>query len=165
MLQSLGVGWCEGVAAGALGDPYARMRRIVKPTAVWLRHTVGLADRLLAQDPGADPDDGLPATLSDAIAHYGLRRFKLKLCGRIDEDIERLLRIAELLDRQAGDYHATLDGNESFADSRHWPNSGAAWSQRRDCNRCVDGCCCSNSRCRAQSHCRRRSRRWGSTCR
>ena len=77
---------------------------------------MGLADRLLAQDPGAEPDDGLPATLSDAIAHYGLRRFKLKLCGRIDEDIERLLRIAELLDRQAGDYRATLDGNESFAD-------------------------------------------------
>ncbi len=115
-LQSLGVGWCEGVAAGALGDPYAQRAGITAPPTVWLRHTVGLADRLVPGDPGADPDDGLPATLSDAISHGGLRRFKLKLCGRIDEDIERLQRIADLLDRHAGDYRATVDGNESFAD-------------------------------------------------
>lgn len=115
-LQSLAAGWCEGVAAGALGDPFASQAGIVAPQAVWLRHTVGLADRLLPEDAGADPDDGLPATLCDAIKFYGLRRFKLKLCGRLDEDIGRLSRIAELLDRQAGDYRATLDGNESFAD-------------------------------------------------
>ncbi|WP_418315042.1 hypothetical protein [Piscinibacter sakaiensis] len=115
-LRALDVGWCEGVASGALGDPWSGQAGIVTPQTVWLRHTVGLADRLSATDPGADPEDGLPATLSDAITRYGLRRFKLKLSGRIDDDIERLQRIAALLDGQAGDYRATLDGNESFAD-------------------------------------------------
>ena len=94
------------------------------PAQIALRHTVGLADRLTDAEPGNDPKDGLPATLEAAIERYGLRYFKLKLCGQLGADIERLHGIALLLDRRAGDYRVTLDGNETFADaasvSRFW---------------------------------------------
>jgi hypothetical protein len=115
-LQAAGRGWCDGVPAGVLGDPYAaRLRWPARPEAVWLRHTVGLADRLTADDPGPDPADGLPATLADAIDRYGLRRFKLKLSGRVEADLERLSAIAAVLP-VGDDVRVTLDGNESFAD-------------------------------------------------
>ncbi|MEP7283047.1 MAG: hypothetical protein ABI696_13795 [Rubrivivax sp.] len=115
-LQAVGRGWCDGVPAGVLGDPFApRLRWPARPDAVWVRHTVGLADRLTPDDAGADPDDGLPATLSDAISRYGLRRFKLKLSGRADADLARLAAIADVLPA-TDDVQVTLDGNESFAD-------------------------------------------------
>ena len=76
---------------------------------------LGLADRLTSA--GADPADGLPATLQDAITANGLRFFKLKLCGDIERDLSRLAAIAAVLDREAGDYRVTLDGNETFADA------------------------------------------------
>ncbi len=117
-LRAAGLGWCEGVAAGVLGDPFSPRLEIARPQGVWLRHTVGLADRLTADDDGADPHDGLPATLEAAIARYGLRYFKLKLSGRPEADVERLTRIAGVLARCAHpDWRATLDGNESFADA------------------------------------------------
>ena len=75
-----------------------------------------LADRLTPDDAGIDPADGLPATLQGAIAAYGLRFFKLKLQGQADADIERLSRIAEVLETHASDWRITLDGNESFTD-------------------------------------------------
>ncbi|MDP3082995.1 MAG: hypothetical protein Q8N44_04795 [Rubrivivax sp.] len=115
-LQAAGLSWCDGVVAGVLGDPHSARAGLQRPTSVWLRHTVGLADRLTESDPGTDPGDGLPATLAGAIDRYGLRRFKLKLCGRTDDDLARLARIAAVL-QGAGDYRATLDGNESFADA------------------------------------------------
>jgi hypothetical protein len=76
-----------------------------------------LADRLDGSDAGADPQDGLPATLHDAIAAYGLHHFKLKLSGDAERDVPRLGAIAALLDRHAGDYRVTLDGNETFSDA------------------------------------------------
>jgi hypothetical protein len=109
--------WVHGVRSGVLGDPYAAQLDLVAPSEVWLRHTVGLADRLTPTDSGADPADGLPATLQDAIAAYGLRFFKLKLQGRADADIERLSRIAAVLEASASDWRVTLDGNESFTDA------------------------------------------------
>lgn len=115
-LRAANRSWCDGVAAGLLGDPYARHAGLQRPDAVWLRHTVGLADRLHAGDPGPQPQDGLPATLAEAIGHYGLLHFKLKLGGRADADLDRLQAIAAVL-TTAGDYRATLDGNESFADA------------------------------------------------
>lgn len=76
------------------------------------RHTVGMADAI---EPGEAPiDDGLPASLEDAIRTYGLTWFKLKLGGDVDADIARLRRIAAVLDRRPG-YRATLDGNEQYA--------------------------------------------------
>lgn len=129
-LGAAGLGWCEGVAAGVLGDPYAAEAGVRRADAVWLRHTVGLADRLAADEPGPEPGDGLPATLADAIARHGLRRFKLKLSGHADADLERLKAIAAVL-RQAGDYRATLDGNESFADA---DALAAFWARLRACS-------------------------------
>lgn len=116
-LRHAGLGWSAGVRAGVLGDPFAAHLRLAAPDAVWLRHTVGLADRLTPDDAGTDPGDGLPATLQAAIERYGLRYFKLKLAGRIDDDIERLARVAAVLEANARDWAVTLDGNETFADT------------------------------------------------
>jgi len=113
-LRALGRGWCDGVPAGALGDPWSAGLPWTTPRSVVLRHTVGLADRLDDDDAGADPLDGLPATLADAAVRHGLTHFKLKLCGRADEDVERLRRIAAVLERGARDWRVTLDGNETF---------------------------------------------------
>lgn len=117
-LRAAGLPWVEGLRAGVLGDPWSGALALGTPLAVTLRHTVGLADRLNAQDAGTDPADGLPATLEAAIRHYGLHHFKLKLSGQLDADRDRLARIAAVLDAQAGDYRVTLDGNETFADAQ-----------------------------------------------
>jgi hypothetical protein len=116
-LRAAGLSWVDGLRTGVLGDPWSARLELVSPNQVTLRHTVGLADRLTDSDPGVDPQDGLPATLEAAIRRYGLHHFKLKLCGRIEADIERLTRIAEVLQRLVGDWRVTLDGNETFADS------------------------------------------------
>lgn len=116
-LRATGLSWCEGLRAGVLGDPHSGGLDLRAPDGVALRHTVGLADRLGADEPGPDPEDGLPATLDAAIAAYGLRFFKLKLCGDLERDIARLGAIAALLERCApADWRVTLDGNETFAD-------------------------------------------------
>lgn len=79
------------------------------------RHTVGLVDAITRADTAGNRlDDGLPESLEEVIAAYGQRYFKLKVGGKIDEDIERLAAIAAVLDRDAGAYKATLDGNEQY---------------------------------------------------
>jgi hypothetical protein len=129
-LRAAGLSWVDGLRAGVLGDPWSTRLAVARPSQVVLRHTVGLADRLTDSDPGADPRDGLPATLEAAIRRYGLHHFKLKLCGRIEADLERLTRIADVLQRLAGDWRVTLDGNETFADAadlgRFWQALQAA---------------------------------------
>lgn len=114
-LRAAGLGWVDGLLANVLGDPFSKQLNIVKPQKVALRHTVGLADRLTASDLGADPADGLPATLEAAIQFYGLHHFKLKLSGQLDADIDRLSRISAVLDAHSSNYRVTLDGNETFA--------------------------------------------------
>jgi hypothetical protein len=80
-----------------------------------VRHTVGLADALVAADLAAQRlDDGLPQTLEEVIATYGHRYFKIKVSGRPEEDTARLVRIAAVLDGTLPGYRATLDGNEQF---------------------------------------------------
>jgi hypothetical protein len=87
---------------------------LVGAASIDCRHTVGMADAIDADDADDAPvDDGLPATLADAIARYGLRWFKLKLGGNADDDIARLARIARVLDRLPA-YRTTLDGNEQY---------------------------------------------------
>lgn len=83
---------------------------------VYARHTVGLTDPLSASDLPDGPliDDGLPETLTQAIEAYGLRYFKVKVMGNLTQDIGRLIKIAEILDKHCDDYTVTLDGNEQY---------------------------------------------------
>lgn len=81
-----------------------------------LRHTVGLLDPITAADVVTPVNDGLPETLEDVIRQYQAGYFKLKISGDQAGSIDRLTRIAKVLDAQAGDYKATLDGNEQFHD-------------------------------------------------
>ena len=113
-LRAAGLDWVSGLRAGVLGDPFTAQLDLQTTESINIRHTVGLADRLVAADEGTDPLDGLPATLEAAIACYSLRFFKIKLCGHAEDDIERLVRIAAVLDAAAADWRVTLDGNETF---------------------------------------------------
>jgi len=83
-----------------------------------VRHTVGLVDPIVAGDQTAAErvNDGLPETLEEVVAHYRGRYYKLKVGGNIAADLDRLTRIASVLDRAAGDYRTTLDGNEQYDD-------------------------------------------------
>jgi hypothetical protein len=82
------------------------------------RHTVGLADPITTAEipPAERLEDGLPQSLEQAVAAYGHSHFKLKLSGRADADLDRLARIASVLDTLPH-YRATLDGNEQFAEA------------------------------------------------
>jgi hypothetical protein len=87
------------------------------PATLAVRHTVGLLDPLVAGDLGPEggPRDGLPRTLEEYVAAQELRYFKLKVGGAVDADVDRLERIAAVLDRRVPDrYAVTLDGNEQF---------------------------------------------------
>lgn len=90
----------------------------LRPSArIAARHTVGLVDPLTPADlQGRRPEDPLPCTLEECIATYGNTHFKLKLSGRADADVDRLVRIAAVLDRLP-EYRATLDGNEQYKDA------------------------------------------------
>ncbi|WP_019171787.1 hypothetical protein [Pseudaminobacter salicylatoxidans] len=81
-----------------------------------IRHTVGLVDPLVPGDQESRVNDGLPETLSEVIATYGCRYYKIKIGGDAEADLDRLGRIASVLDESGVGYCATLDGNEQFAD-------------------------------------------------
>ncbi len=85
--------------------------------SIEVRHTVGLVDPLTAADRPASErvDDGLPETLEEVVSCYRGRYYKLKVAGDISADLERLGRIAAVLEA-AGDYRVTLDGNEQYDD-------------------------------------------------
>ncbi len=87
--------------------------------SVHARHTVGMIDPLTAADQlAADRvDDGLPETLEEIVTAYGHRYFKVKVGGDLRADIDRLSAVADVLDRQAGDYRLSLDGNEQYEDA------------------------------------------------
>ena len=84
-----------------------------------LRHTVGLTDPLTDADvaSGECPEDGLPYTLEEGIAEYGLDRFKIKLAADVERDRKRLERIASVLaDCGLETYAVSLDANEGYGD-------------------------------------------------
>ena len=83
---------------------------------IGVRHTVGLLDPIVASDqaPGDRLGDGLPETLEEVARCYRGRYYKLKLAGAVAADLERLQRIAQVLDRELADYRVTLDGNEQY---------------------------------------------------
>jgi hypothetical protein len=87
-------------------------------TTIACRHTVGLVDPIVAADQseGSRVDDGLPETLEEVVETYGQRYFKLKVGGDLRADLERLVRIAGVLDRIPSPIGVTLDGNEQYED-------------------------------------------------
>lgn len=93
------------------------------PATLAVRHTVGLVDPIVAADLGQerDHDDGLPRTLEEYVTAHGLRYFKLKVAGEVDADLDRLERIAAVLDRLVPDrYGVTVDGNEQYKSILHF---------------------------------------------
>lgn len=89
----------------------------VPATSIFVRHTVGLGDPLTAADVPAEEriDDGFPHTLEQYLQRCGLRYFKIKVSNQLPRDLERITRVASLVERYRGaDYHVTLDGNEQY---------------------------------------------------
>jgi hypothetical protein len=84
------------------------------------RHTVGLVDPITRADQpaGSRVEDGLPETLEEVCLTYGHSHFKLKVGGDIAADIDRLCRIAAVLDHLVPGYRVTLDGNEQYEDAK-----------------------------------------------
>lgn len=83
-----------------------------------VRHTVGLSDPISKADLTSRLGDGLPESLEEVVRTTGVRWFKIKLSGDVNGTLDRLRRTAEVLDRDAGDYQVTLDGNEQFHDMK-----------------------------------------------
>jgi hypothetical protein len=114
-----GLSFFEALAGNLLGIDTAGDLPPRPFESIACRHTVGLADPIRAADipAGERLDDGLPQALDEAIDFYGLSCFKVKVSGRRREDLERLGRIAALLEeRRPRGYRATLDGNEQYHD-------------------------------------------------
>lgn len=107
-------------------------------TQILVRHTVGLADPLVETDiaPAERLDDGLPQALAECIQTYGLRHFKIKVSGALESDLDRLRRLAEVIQTHAPtDFAFSLDGNEQFrtlADFQaYWDSLGRQDELRR----------------------------------
>ena len=80
------------------------------------RHTVGLVDPITVADQAERVDDGLPETVEEVAGTYRHTWWKLKVGGNVAADVDRLCRIASVLDRLHG-YHVSLDGNEQYEDA------------------------------------------------
>lgn len=107
----------HGCAPDLSGFDFRGMLAGLKPlTRVQARHTVGLVDPITADDQTVRVEDGLPETLEEVATTYGHRWWKLKVGGDIKADVERLSRIAGVLDLRPG-YRASLDGNEQYEDA------------------------------------------------
>lgn len=87
--------------------------------AVHIRHTVGMLDPLVPADlpPGGGVGDGLPECLTEYLRSDGVRYLKVKIGGDPEQDLARLIRVAETVEAVRGtDYAVTLDGNEQYRD-------------------------------------------------
>jgi L-alanine-DL-glutamate epimerase-like enolase superfamily enzyme len=110
------VGVATGELAPDLGgfDIDAFLARLQPAESIAARHTVGLVDAI-----GGFPGqfrDGLPESLEEVVAVYGHTWFKLKVGGKVDEDVARLTEIAAVLDASGRPYRVSLDGNEQYDD-------------------------------------------------
>ena len=76
-----------------------------------------MVDAITASDLASPVGDGLPETLEQVVQRYGHRYFKLKVGGKLQDDVERLAAIAAVLDKLPHPYFASLDGNEQYADA------------------------------------------------
>lgn len=109
-LPGIGAGHPQFAEAGV--EPM--LPRLQPHAGIEARHTVGMVDAITAADLKEPVNDGLPETLEDVVRTYGHRWFKLKVGGNVAADIDRLQRIASVLDRAAQPYYASLDGNEQY---------------------------------------------------
>jgi len=121
LCRGLGISFYRAVKANVPGMTFPgldmpRFLQSLKPGGqIAARHTVGLVDPIASSENRVN--DGLPETLEEVIARYGHRWFKLKVGGDVKADVERLSAIAAVLDRIGEPYHASLDGNEQYADA------------------------------------------------
>jgi len=103
--------------ADLAGFDFAAMLDALEPARrMHARHTVGLVDPVTATDRCERVDDGLPETVEEVAATYRHAWWKLKVGGNVEADVDRLCRIASVLDRLHG-YHVSLDGNEQYEDT------------------------------------------------
>ncbi|MEX2199213.1 MAG: enolase C-terminal domain-like protein [Burkholderiales bacterium] len=123
LCRALGVSFYRAVQANLVGagsfegiDLGAYCASLKPRVSIAARHTVGLVDPITAADQKQRVGDGLPETLQEVVARYGQRYFKLKVAGDARADVQRLVAIAAVLDRIAGPYHVSLDGNEQYED-------------------------------------------------
>lgn len=115
--RNAGLSFFETLKAGLLGfdERIAAALQVRPAPSIALRHTIGLGDPFTESDVTEKIGDGLPQTLEEVIATYNARYFKIKVNNNVSESVARLERIASILDASAGDYEASLDGNEAFA--------------------------------------------------
>jgi hypothetical protein len=116
--RHLGITFHAALKANALGygADFAAMVPDKPLDRIALRHTIGLLDPITDADIKEPVGDGLPESLEQVVRHYKAKFFKLKISKDAAASQERLRQIASVLDSQAGDYRATLDGNEQFYD-------------------------------------------------
>ena len=95
-------------------DIDAFLARLQPAERIAARHTVGLVDAIAGHP--RQVNDGLPESLEEAIAAYGHTWFKLKVGGKLEDDVARLREIAAVLDASGSEYRASLDGNEQYDD-------------------------------------------------
>ncbi len=95
-------------------DIDAFLARLHPAESIAARHTVGLVDAIAGHPQQVN--DGLPESLEEVVATYGHTWFKLKVGGKVDEDVARLSEIAAVLDASGKPYRASLDGNEQYDD-------------------------------------------------
>lgn len=80
------------------------------PSYLFFRHTVGLDDHISEADAKSGEQ-----SLEGDIKKYGINRFKIKIDKRVERSIDRLCKMAEVIESSIGNnYIVTLDGNESF---------------------------------------------------
>jgi hypothetical protein len=105
-----------GRSAGDLAsfDMPRFLAQLTPANCIAARHTVGLVD-VIGGHPG-QVGDGLPESLEEVVAAYGISYFKLKVGGNVDADLARLIEIAAVLDRAPEPYFVSLDGNEQYND-------------------------------------------------
>jgi hypothetical protein len=95
-------------------DIDAFLARLQPAARIAARHTVGLVDAIVGHP--RQVNDGLPESVEEAIAAYGHTWFKLKVGGKLEDDVARLREIAAVLDASGVAYRASLDGNEQYDD-------------------------------------------------
>jgi L-alanine-DL-glutamate epimerase-like enolase superfamily enzyme len=121
LCRALGISFYEAVARNVPGiafpglDMPGFLSKLRPASQIAARHTVGLVDPITSLENKTPVADGLPETLEEVITRHGHRWFKLKVGGDIKADLERLSAIASVLDRIGEPYHASLDGNEQYA--------------------------------------------------